>query len=280
MTFSRLRTNTAGGLYPGNFTNAATGSGTGYKYVSFTASGTLTVDVGGLFDILVVGGGGSSGLPGTPLSSYYQLPGGAGGGGVISTTAYLSAGTYTVTIGAGATKIITPQNDGRMGNASSLGKFTAMGGGGSSAGYNFCVNQVAGCGGGGSAQQSNQFTPSGYTAAQGYAGGTAFANASNSSAGGGGGGAGAAGANGTSAVGGAGGAGLLSTITGSNVYYGGGGGGLVGVGTYGTGGSGGGATASSTTAADATANTGGGGAPGFTSGGNGGSGIVIVRVNY
>lgn len=70
---------------PGNFTNTATGSGATYKYVTFTASGTLTVDRAGFFQLLVIGGGSSNGA----------------GGMLEVAKAYLPVGSYTITVGAG-----------------------------------------------------------------------------------------------------------------------------------------------------------------------------------
>ena len=77
---------------PADFSDTATGSYTGYKYITFTSSGTLTVTTPGFADIVVVGGGGGSGFIGS----------GGGAGGVLQiTNAYLPVGTLTVTVGAG-----------------------------------------------------------------------------------------------------------------------------------------------------------------------------------
>jgi len=73
--------------------------GNGYTYQTFTSSGTLYVDQPITADILIIGGGGSGG--GGPVA-----PGGGGGGsgGVVEITNYsLSAGSYTVVVGSGAT---------------------------------------------------------------------------------------------------------------------------------------------------------------------------------
>ena len=66
----------------------------GYKYHTFTSSGTFTVDLAGLFEVLVIGGGGGGG-------SYAEGSGGGGAGGLFNASVYFSASSYTVTIGAG-----------------------------------------------------------------------------------------------------------------------------------------------------------------------------------
>lgn len=67
--------------------------GNGYTYQTFTASGTLLVEQPVTADILVVGGGGAGGNNGT----------GGGAGGLVFVPGYsLSAGTYVISIGAGA----------------------------------------------------------------------------------------------------------------------------------------------------------------------------------
>ena len=62
-----------------DFSNAATGTyssgGVNYKYLTYTASGTLTVTKAGFADVLVVGGGGGGGK--------YGGGGGAGGSGIV-----------------------------------------------------------------------------------------------------------------------------------------------------------------------------------------------------
>lgn len=247
------------GVGAADFSNAATGTytddGIAYKYLTFTASGTLTVTQEGFADVLVIGGGGKGG------------GGGGGAGGYLEITdAYLPAETLTVTVGGGGTT--------RIGNASRLGSFFAVGGGNGSTGAN---GNTGGSGGGGGGSNDVGFSG---TSGQGNSGGTggAFSGA------GGGGGAGAAGSNAASSqAGGAGGAGTASGITDptSPVTRGGGGGGSgFGGNPQGAGGAGGGGTGNDTIAGDAgTVNTGGGGGGSRTStGGNGGSGVVIVRV--
>jgi len=150
-------------------------------------------------------------------------------------------------------------------------------------------------GGGGSWATSSAAVGSGnlgsFSPVEGYAGAAARTDGSYSTgqAGGGGGGAGAVGGSPSLLSGvywnaGSGGAGVLSTITGSNVYYGGGGGGgkrAGGVyGAVGSGGSGGGVDggdASSQGTSGTPGLGGGGGGNSKTLGNDGGSGVIIIR---
>ena len=102
------------GVSAANFSNTATGTYSGYKYVSFTGNGTLTISRAGLADVLCVGGGGGT------AGGY-----GAGGGGGFKRVdnLYLPSGNITVTVGAGGG---TPA----AGTASSLGTILSSGGGG------------------------------------------------------------------------------------------------------------------------------------------------------
>ena len=249
------------GVGAANFSNAATGTYTGFKYKTFTASGTLTIPTGGagFADIIVVGGGGS-------------FSGGAGGC-LVLTDAYLPVGTLTVVVGAGG-PTVTRNN----GNSSYIGPYYGVGGGSGS--ISAVVGGNGGSGGGG--EGATNAGGSG-TAAQGNNGGSGASGAT-----GGGGGASAVGANASASSGGNGGAGTTTTIAGttpSGAYVagsyafggGGGGGGLSFAGSGGSGGGGAGST--SGTATNGTANTGGGGGGTWTGTfASGGSGIVIVRV--
>ena len=79
----------------------------GYRYHTFTSSGSLVVSTGGSVEYLVVGGGGG-GCRGNGRS-------GGGAGGFLSGTATLSAATYSITVGAGGADRTTtngPGNDG------------------------------------------------------------------------------------------------------------------------------------------------------------------------
>ena len=86
----RLLSGSAAAVSGGTFTSYTSGGNT-YNVYTFTASGTLTVAAAGQVDVLVVGGGGAGGFGG----------GGAGGVAQGSSIYFASAGTYTVTVGAG-----------------------------------------------------------------------------------------------------------------------------------------------------------------------------------
>jgi hypothetical protein len=264
---SEFRTFSAGAA---DFSNAASGTytdgGVSYKFLTFNASGTLTVTKAGFADVLVIGGGGGGGS----TSAIFGGGGGGAGGYLDYGNAFLPAGTLTVVVGAGGAGRINM--DGITGTTSRLDSLYGVGGGLGIRGINF-AGGVGGSGGGGAGSGAGGTSTSG----QGSDGG-----AGNTDAGGGGGGASAAGANATNGGGGAGGNGSASSITGSSVTRAGGGGGGGGS-TSGAGGSGGGGAGSTTTTpTSGTANTGGGGG-GYgggagVAGGAGGSGVVIVRV--
>jgi len=268
----------ATGAGTANFTDTATGTyssgGLNYKYLEFTASGTITIDQAGLCDILVVGGGGSGGQSGGG--------GGGAGGHLYATGAYLPVGTLTVTVGAGGAAVdatfASQGSSGLPGSPSQIHDYIVPGGGGggghrraTSGTRSTSSGQAGGSGGGASTVLGGMIGPN--VAGSGLSG---IGNDGGTN-GGGGGGAGAAGSNGGS---GNGGAGLANSITGSSVTRAGGGGGA----SAGTGGSGGGgAAAGSGTATSGTANTGGGGGGQNGSAlsdasGSGGSGVVIIRV--
>jgi len=274
-----------GGLGAANFSNTSTGTytdggGVSWKYVTFNASGTLTVTKEGLGDVLCVAGGGGGSFGAANESG----GGGGGAGGYFLRTILLPVGTYTVTVGAGGSGGTNSSNQ-ASGNVSFLAPSLVAFGGGHGGGLGGAPSAVASGGSGGGA---NAFLPAAGSALVAGAGNNGGRSTSGSG-GGGGGGAGAAGSPGTSGdVGGAGGAGVSSSITGSSVARGGGGGGggyLQPGGTATAGGGAGGQTIPSN-GSNGTANTGGGGgaatntAGGSSSntGGNGGSGVVIVRV--
>jgi hypothetical protein len=261
------------GVGAANFSNTATGTYSGFKYLTFTASGTITISTAGFADIVVCGGGG--GVDGTARM------GGAGGSGLSITDAYLPTGTLTVTVGGGGAA--NSQN----GNASAIHKYFCPGGAGSRLGGYVALSGA--CGAGGYRSDSAGAGGSG-TPGIGNAGGAASGDGS-AFGGGGGGGVGAIGANGSSSAGGAGGVGTTTTIAGttpagayvagSYAFGGGGGGGA----SAGTGGAAGDASASAgvasgnSTAPSANRGGGAGGSgSGSSAGTAGGSGIVIVRV--
>jgi hypothetical protein len=200
-----------------------------YKIHTFTSSGTFAITdapAGSTIDVLVVAGGGSGGLA--------AIGGGGGGGGVVEQLGRsVTAGSYTVTVGAGGAAQTTVDARGNSGSNSVFDTITAVGGGGG-AGQSLAGNTGGSGGGGGyntTAGGAATQAVSGGGTGFGTAGGTG-ASASRLYAGAGGGGATAAGSAGTvpagNATGGAGGAGLQSAISGTAKYYGGGGGGAGG----------------------------------------------------
>lgn len=254
-----------GGVGNANFSNTATGTYTGYKYVTFNASGTLTVTKAGTCDLLVVGAGG-----GGTTGNTVRGAGGGAGQHMYLTNYFLPIGSYTVTIpGGGAI--------GTRGTGASIGDIRIAGGAGANAGVG-----ASGAGG-----RSDLGAGGGSILIDGFSGGSG--GGPNYYGGGGGGGSSGNGGDSTYSPhgygsyqgggGGAGGAGTANSITGTSVSRAGGGGGAhVGAGT--AGGANGGNV--SGTAGAATANTGSGGGGGGNgspgTGSAGASGVVIVRV--
>jgi hypothetical protein len=240
-------------------------------------------------DYLVVAGGGGGGT---------DQGGGGGAGGVILGNSQLLLGTlYNIVVGQGGVGVAGALRGTSGGNSTAFNLVAIGGGGGGGLGSGQNNGASGGSGGGGAGRWSNgsEGAAGAGTAGQGNSGARG-SNPNSSSAGGGGGGAGGAGqlpqdlAQGN---GGDGGAGILSSITGTSLYYaGGGGGGVYGGGstsvTSGNGGSsvggrglGPGSTAPSDyTQYNGVANTGSGGGGGFgnssVAGGNGSAGVVIV----
>ena len=108
----------ASGVGAAVYSDANTGTYTGYAYKTYTDSGTLTVTQAGLADILLVAGGGPGGS-----GSFYGAGGGGGGGVLELTGVYLEVGTYTVTIGGGGAA------GSLQGSPTFFGEFYAVGGG-------------------------------------------------------------------------------------------------------------------------------------------------------
>ena len=170
----------------------------GFKYHLFTASGTFTLAGSATISYLIVGGGGGGGD---------RHGGGGGAGGVVSGTWAGTAGSYTITVGAGGyhgatteggqIQYGTPAGAGMKGGNSSISSVaTAYGGGGGGTYDGNPTDTPIGSGGGGGG--SGQPGIAG-TAGQGYAGGSG-----NNPGGGGGGGAGGAGVNADTGTGGIG----------------------------------------------------------------------------
>ena len=257
------------GVGAANFSDAATGTYTGFKYLGYTASGTLTVTTAGFADIVVCGGGGSAGA---------ASGNGGGAGGVLTGTIYLPVGSYTVTIGAGgaASAQGRPTPSGLFGTNLSI-----IGLAGGSGNTTPAADKSGGSGCGGS------YAASPFTAGLGQLGQGNNGGLGTSGAGGGGGGAAAVGAAAVAGAGGAGGAGTTTSIAGTTpggAYVAGsyalaGGGGGSGSSTDANGGSGGGGNGSFNNGTAGAANKGGGGGGAYnTFAGAGGSGILIVRV--
>ena len=227
-----------------------------YIVHSFTNSGTFAVSSGGAVEYLIVGGGGGA-----------EAAGGGAGGFLsnLGSPTNITAGTYSIAIGAGGTYL-------KQGTNSSAFGLVAVGDG-----YGAAENNDGGSGGSGGGGSQGNITH--HIGGSGTAGqGTNGGNATNNSASAGGGGAGGVGgASKAIRTGGDGGVGLSSAISGTAVYYAGGGaaGGNISGGTGGLGGGGGGNTGGGVAG---TPNTGGGGGGGDAShGSRGGSGIVIIR---
>jgi hypothetical protein len=258
--------------------------GDGFKYHTFTSSGTFTVTAGlNTVEVAVVAGGGAGGGDATGATFY---SGGGGAGGVVYHPSYLvTSGSYTVTVGAGGTPNVASNGWGGNGANSVFGNITAIGGGGGARGNGDSSSPVytglsGGSGGGGGSNGGvggSPLTP--------LANGTSYGGKGFNSSGIGGGGGGATSAGGT--VAGPGGNGINLFTTGSK-YAGGGGAGVfsgnptANAGTDG-GGNGGywnGSDSANSGGLPGTANRGGGGGGiGYNLGlgGAGGSGIIIVR---
>jgi len=266
--------------------------GVNYRVHTFTSSGTFTAEGAGAVDYLVVAGGGGGGAGnrggGAGAGGYRSSVTGesSGGGSSAESDLFVTAGSYTVTVGAGGATYPWSYNHlaphaGENGGNSVFGSITSTGGGGGGYGDTGGTDQDPQSGGsGGGGWYGSRFGASG-TSGQGYIGG---AGGAANPYGGGGGGADEAGKaynDGSRPC--EGGNGVASSITGSSVYRAGGG----GSGTYpgqgvpvsasgglGGGGSGGNSSGTYNTAPyNGTANTGGGGG----AAGSGGSGIVIIR---
>lgn len=237
-------------------------------------------------EYLIVAGGGSGA---SNKTSGKIGVGGGGGGGVLTNVGkqpiYLSAGSYTVVVGAGGTAPYREGN-GLNGGNSSIGAsgLVAIGGGG---GGRIDDKANDGGSGGGAGYRLGAPLRGAGTGGQGFAGGRgrrAGKDDSNSAGGGGGGASGPGSDSPYDKVGGSGGTGVRSAITGKTIMVGGGGGGGSGAPAPGGASYGGGAGGYYTaeTGIDGAANTGGGGGGAASrenkeyKGGNGGSGLVII----
>jgi len=269
--------------YPLTIVTTATGgtvtTSGAFKIHTFTTTGNtnfiLTSPASISAQVLVVGGGGAGG-------SAYVGGGGGAGGAVFNASFTITAGTYTVTVGAGGVRTSAGVGFvGPSGANSSFSSITGTGGGGGGSYMNVAATN-GGCGGGGPFN-NGQFG----TGSQG-GNGAPFGTDGNGgfSCGGGGGGMG-----GTAPTPAStrpnGGLGATYTVAGTAYTLAGGGGagsdGLGGLGRAGggLGGNGNNAGQTASNGGDATPNTGsggggGGGNNGSLYGGAGGSGIVII----
>jgi hypothetical protein len=203
----------------GNLT-AFNRGGIRYIEIEWAASGSMAVDTPIATSDLAISGGGANGARG---SGNAYVPGGGGAGRLIQRLAApLAAGSYNITLGAGAPSTAT-YNLHNDGSPSTLVMpdltIVAPGGGrGASSGTGFSNPNPGGCGGGGrSTNVTGGPSPSGGAAVPGtglagvgFAGGAGVQDPTTETAGsGGGGGAGGVGGNGALGVPGAAGPGVL-----------------------------------------------------------------------
>ena len=274
----------------GSITTVNNWNGTGQQYQihTFTSSGTWTcvltgaapTAIQGVVETLVVAGGGGGGTMQFQTGGYAS--GGGGGGVMYDPRHFVSATTYSVTVGAAGNGQLVVPIGGNGGN-SVFDTITAIGGGGGagmdSGGHNQ-NGQAGGCGGGGfgGANNPGDIGTQGGGGSQGGSGGFGSKDSSYFQ-GAGGGGAGQTGHNAAGNDNANGGNGIASYISGSSVTYAGGGGGSGG----GAGGSGGGAGYTSGVPNNATGYGSGGSGSSYQNvvngqfSGNGSAGIVIIR---
>ena len=234
----------------------------GYTVHTFISSGTFSVNGNGNVEVLVVAGGGGGGAG---YANVWRGGGGGGAGGMcVHPGKTVTAGEYSIVVGAGGTAGEidgTPDTDGGNGENSSFSDIISVGGGGGG-GYGGNGNGADGGSGGGAAAYysvggSTTQGSSGGATCYGYAGHAATSDGEGGYYPGGGGGAsgGAVGVWNTY-----GGPGRDNSISGSTVTY---------------------AAGGSYTGNASTANTGNGGNALYvgdsSNGYAGGSGIVIVR---
>ena len=192
----------------------------GYKYHTFTTSGSLEIVGSKSVDDLVVAGG---------ASGASDRAGGGGAGGMISGTMTLSDETFTITVGAGGAL----PTDGRFnttpgGNTTALG-LTALGGGRAGTGDGQTGGAGGSGGGGGNSPSVNPCSGGSGTTGQGNSGGYGVYTSPNY--GGGGGSSYSGGTAGTGGTGGGGNGTNGATQAGNGSVNTGGGGGSAGQGS-------------------------------------------------
>jgi len=260
------------GVATGGTVSTYSSGGTNYKVHKFTSSGNLVVPTGLTLsncNIVIVGGGGGSGAYGNGGGG-----GGGGGGGYgNATVSSLTAGTYSITIGAGGAQHATGSNtsvpSAFQGNLSSTHFNSGTFGGGGAGAYGSNAAGNIGASGGGGNPVSGGAGSTYFSGTQGNIGGSVGSLSQGDNGAAGGGGAGSAGSNASwTNSGSGGGAGVALTIVDGSTSV-----------TYSAGGRGGNGTYHGNTGRVGVANTGEGGLGPKASiaGYAGGSGIVIIR---
>jgi len=252
-----------------------------YVYHTFNSSSTFTVPSGfsSTYDALIVAGGGAGG------SANGGAQGGGGAGGAVQHDAFsLSAGSFSVVIGAGGTGSTSNQVGNSGSNTTGFSQTAIGGGGGDLRGGTGAAS--GGSGGGGSSSSTSNYGTG--TSGQGNRGGLGNddTGGTNIYPAGGGGGAGAVGGSASQGSASANGGDGINWKSLGTYYAGGGAGGAYDVATpAGSGGQGGGGDgvpfgSNASSAHNGNINTGGGGGGGASGSGlsgAGGSGIVVIR---
>ena len=135
----------------------------GYQQYYFTSSGTFTVSGKGYVYIAGCAGGGAGGYDQTQANKPYSTGGGGGGGGVVQLPVFLSAGTYTVTIGGGGGVVnqgYGPGNDTTVKSGGTYLFWASGGGGGAVQNISFLGTYGAGGNGGSSGGGAGDFSGS------------------------------------------------------------------------------------------------------------------------
>ena len=261
---------------------ATTVGGVNYEYLTFNATGTLTITKAGFFDYLAIGGG-----QGSARIVASEAGGGGGAGQVVIGSIYLDT-NQTITIGAGgAFYVYTSANFVQAGNTTIAATAPfAVGalGNVSTIISNAGLNSGTYIGGGNGTQKAGTIYNLTETIHSGFQGGNGT-GAVFTNAGGGGGQSGRGQVAAGATTGGAGGTGfdmatfIGGTPTPSHRATGGGGGGSTAGGAGGNSSACSNAGSTGTTPGSASANSGsgGGGGVGIITTGNGGSGVVFIR---
>lgn len=176
-----------------SYTGGSISDSGGYRYHTFTSSGSFISNCSKAVDYLVVGGGGGGGGGFEGTYGGFSYGGGGGAGGVLNSSTTLPANTYAITVGTGGGSNVSGANSSISGIATAIGGGRG-GHGGNDIGYPDTGASGGSGGGGGSGWTYSQPAGGSGTAGQGYAGGRGEGGIWNGGAGGGGGAAGAGGA--------------------------------------------------------------------------------------